>query len=80
MHPPGLVLVTQNAQDFRNLVRREEIHAGLIILPNLERHRAATLLRQAIDHLDDCGDPTDLMVDRVLEMGKDGNPHIYDLP
>lgn len=75
-----LVLVTQDARDFRNLVSRVDIHPGLIILPNLDRERTETLLRQAIDHLDGCGDAAVLMVNRVLEMDEEGNTHIYDLP
>ena len=74
------VLVTQDARDFRNLVGREEIHPGLIILPNLDRPQTETLLRQAIDYLDNCGDPMDLMVNRVLEMADDGSLRIDDLP
>ncbi len=38
------VLVTQDARDFRNLVAREEIHPGLIILPNLDRQQSEALL------------------------------------
>ena len=74
------VLVTQDARDFRSLVAREEIHPGLIILPNLDRQRTETLLRQAIDHLDRSGDPVDLMVNRVLEMTEDGSLRLDDLP
>lgn len=74
------VLVTQNARDFRNLAGREEIHPGLIILPNLDRPGTETLLRQAIANLSDCGEPMDLMVNKVLEMAEDGSLRIDDLP
>lgn len=74
------VLVTQNARDFRSLVAREEIHPGLIILPNLDRQRTEVLLRQAIEHLARSGDPVDLMVNRVLEMTADGSLRLDDLP
>ncbi len=74
------VLVTQDARDFRRLIAREEVHPGLIILPNLDRQRTQTLLRQAIDHLDRYGDPVDLMVNRVLEMTAVGSLRLDDLP
>ena len=74
------VLVTQDARDFRNLVAREEIHPGLIILPNLDRQQSEALLSEAINYLDGCGDPMDLMVNRVLEIAEDGSLRIDDLP
>ena len=72
------VLVTQDARDFRNLIGREEIHPGLIILPNVDLPRTETLLRKAIDYLNGCGDPMDLMVNRILEMAEDGSLRIDD--
>ena len=74
------VLVTQDARDFRQLVGREKIHPGLIILPNLGRRETATLLREAIDYLDGSGDPMDLMVNGVLEVTEDGNLRFIHLP
>lgn len=74
------VLVTQNARDFRNLVGREKIHPGLIILPNLDRRQTEALLRQAIDYLVRCGNPVDLMVNRVLEVSANGDLRIDHLP
>ena len=74
------VLVTQDARDFRNLVAREEIHPGLIILPNLDRQQSEALLSEAINYLDGRGDPMDLMVNRVLEIAEDGSLRIDDLP
>ena len=47
---------------------------------DFDRQRTETLLRQAIDHLDRCGDPVDLMVNRVLEMTADGSLRLDDLP
>lgn len=75
-HERDYVLVTQDARDFRNLIGREDIHPGLIILPNVELPRTETLLRRAIDYLDDCGDPMDLMVNRILEIAEDGSQRI----
>ena len=74
------VLVTQDARDFRILVAREEIHPGLLILPNLDGQQTERLLRQAIEYLDRCGDPMDVMVNHVLEITAAGSLSIYDLP
>ena len=74
------VLVTQDARDFRELVAREEIHPGLIILPNRGRQRTEAFLRRAIDHLEGRGDAMDLMVNGVLQVGADGELRFHDLP
>lgn len=74
------VLVTQDARDFRKLIGKEDVHPGLIILPNLDRHQTQALLRQAIDYLVGCGNPVDLMVNRVLEVSENGALRIEDLP
>ena len=74
------VLVTQDAQDFRNLVSRQEVHPGLIILPNLDEPRTETLLRQAIDYLGRCANPMDLMVNHVLKVTENGEMHMDELP
>ena len=67
-----LVVVTQNARDFRALVGTQDIHPGLIVLPALGRARSEELLRAAVAFLVECGDPMDVMVNRVLEVSVDG--------
>ena len=67
-----LVLVTQNARDFRALVNVSDIHPGLVILPPSGRVRSESLLRAAIDYLSAQGDPMDTMVNRVLEVSAGG--------
>ena len=62
-----LVLVTENARDFRGLVSARDVHPGLIILPSAGRARSEALLRAAIAYLSERGDPMDVMVNRVLE-------------
>ncbi len=75
-----LVIVTENAKDFRALAAREDIHPGIIILPCLDRHRAKSLLRDAIAFLHTKGKPPDVMVNKVLEVSSDGKMELYDLP
>ena len=68
-----LVLVTQNARDFRSLVTGCDLHPGLVILPAVGRQRSETLLRAAINFLSQRGDPMDIMVNSVLEVSADGD-------
>ena len=75
-----LVLVTQNARDFRALVNASDIHPGLVILPPASRARSETLLRAAIDFLSARGDPMDTMVNSVLEVSADGAMDLSPLP
>lgn len=67
-----LVVVTQNARDFRALVGTQDIHPGLIVLPAPERNRSEELLRAAIGFLSAGADPMDVMVNHVLEVSADG--------
>jgi predicted nuclease of predicted toxin-antitoxin system len=75
-----LVLVTNNASDFRKIYAAEPLHAGLvIILPNVNRIRQQQLFQAALDELANDGD----LVNRVLEVDIDGTDVIltlYDLP
>ena len=74
-----LVLVTQNARDFRGLVSVRGVHPGLIILPGVGRVRSETLLRAAIEYLCRRGDPMDVMVNRVLEVTAEEEMTLYGL-
>lgn len=67
-----LVLVTQNARDFRALVDAADIHPGLIILPAVGRAACEALLREAIAFVSKRGEAMDAMVNRVLEVSADG--------
>jgi predicted nuclease of predicted toxin-antitoxin system len=75
-----LVLVTENAVDFRALVARAAIHPGLIILPNVGRTASAELLATAIAYLEAIGDPILVMVNHVLEVAADGTVRLYAMP
>lgn len=74
-----LVLVTQNGHDFRNLAVRQDIHPGLVVLPNVERAQTESLLRAAVAYLIREGDPMDAMVNRVLEVTERGEMCLSDL-
>lgn len=74
------VIVTQDAEDFRGLVGRVDLHPGLIILPALGRDQTFHLLSRAIDYLSGRGEPTNLMVNHVLVVAADGACTLYELP
>ena len=52
----------------------------MIILPCLGRAQAKALIAAAIAHLGTLGDPSDVMVNKVLEAEADGTMMLYDLP
>jgi predicted nuclease of predicted toxin-antitoxin system len=74
------VIVTENAADFRKLVAREDIHPGLIILPNVTRDASRALLLAAITYLETLGSPSDIIVNNVVEVDADGAMRLYPLP
>ena len=63
------IVVTQNARDFRKLVAQVEVHPGLIILPSIDREGTWLLLEAAIVYLEARGNPIDVMLNHVLEVG-----------
>ena len=75
-----LVLVTNDASDFRRLYARQPLHAGLIILiPTVGRVLQRKLFRAALDELAVVGEP----VNQVIEVdfdGEDVTHAFYDLP
>lgn len=75
-----LVLVTQNARDFRALVAVREVHPGLIVLPCVSRARSETLLRAVIDRVSMLGDPMDAMVNCVVEISTEGEITMSMIP
>ena len=74
------VLVTQNADDFRRLAARSDIHPGLITLPAVDRYEAYSLILRAMAFLVDMGDQMDVMVNHALEVDRDGSCRLYPLP
>lgn len=74
------VIVTENAIDFRKLVAREEVHPGLVLLPSIARDASLRLLTDAIAHLATLGEPSDVMVNHVLEVTEAGAFALSPLP
>jgi predicted nuclease of predicted toxin-antitoxin system len=73
-----LVVVTNNASDFRRLYAARALHAGLvIIIPNANRAVQRQLFRGALEELTRFGEP----INRVLEVDIDEVTFkLYDLP
>lgn len=76
----NLVIVTENARDFRALAARTAIHLGMIMLPCVGRQTADALIRAAIAHLETLGNPDDVLINHVLEIDVNGAIEIYALP
>ena len=73
-----LVCVTNNRSDYLRLYAREDIHPGLaVIVPSVSGGRQCELFRDLLVHLS--GLNYDL-VNKVIEIDRDGSIHIYDWP
>ncbi len=73
------VIVTQNARDFRKLVRREVLHPGLIILPAAGRERSWAMLLSVIEAITRRGNATVSLVNHVAEVDDAGQIMFADL-
>lgn len=73
-------IVTENAVDFRKLVARQDLHPGLVILPSVNRDQSFRFLVEGIAHLASLGEASDVIVNHVLEIGKDGSLTLSPLP
>jgi predicted nuclease of predicted toxin-antitoxin system len=70
-----MVLVTNNASDFRRLYAAQELHPGLVILvPNVEREMQLWLFRAALARLRVIGE----LINKALEVGFDGDEVSFD--
>ena len=69
-----LVLVTNNASDFRRLYAAQELHPGLVILvPNMGREAQLRLFRAAVSRSGEIGD----LVNKALEADLRGGDVIF---
>ena len=72
-----LILVTNNRDDFLELVAGVELHPGLIVLvDNVRRDDQRRLLRLAIERCKELGS----CINRVIEVELDETITVYDLP
>lgn len=72
-----LILVTNNRDDFLALIKRTEIHPGIIVIvENVRSARQVELFETALEY---CGITGDL-TNTVVEVGSDGAVLKYHLP
>jgi predicted nuclease of predicted toxin-antitoxin system len=75
-----VILVTNNASDFRRLYGSLDLHPGLVIVvPNVVQERQILLFREAMRRLAECDDT----VNKVLEVdikGADITLKLYEFP
>jgi predicted nuclease of predicted toxin-antitoxin system len=70
-----MVLVTNNASDFRRLYAAQELHPGLVIIvPNVGRETQFRLFRAALARLLGIGE----LVNKALEVDLRGDDLIFD--
>ena len=70
-----MVLVTNNASDFRRLYATQKLHPGLVILvPNVEREIQLRLFRASLARLRAIGE----LVNKALEVNFRGDDVIFD--
>ena len=74
------IVITTNGVDFRKLLAKEGVHAGLILLPNAEFERSWRLVLIALAFLEIHSNPADFMVNRVLELSASDGIRAYELP
>ena len=79
------VIVTNNANHFRELCRTAGVHPGLIVIESTARPASELLFAAAIRHIEvraraeGCG-PRDFMLNRAVEVELDGSCADYDIP
>lgn len=75
------VVVTENVGDFRALLSREEIHPGLIALPQTSRRRDLEFILAAISYLETLQrDPMQAIVNGWVTFDASGAPVLSPLP
>jgi predicted nuclease of predicted toxin-antitoxin system len=74
-----MIVVTNNATDFRALFRREQLHSGLVaIVPSVDRATEVRLFREALVRLVEVNDLVNKVLEIDLEKGQ-SKVRIYDL-
>jgi predicted nuclease of predicted toxin-antitoxin system len=86
VHREGFVLVTDNSSDFRPMYMREDVHPGLIVVPaGYGRARQHLLTREVISWIANAAlqsnqAAADNMLNRLVEIDRDGSVTSYELP
>jgi predicted nuclease of predicted toxin-antitoxin system len=79
MRAEDLTIVTNNWKDFEPMLRREEVHPGAVVLPNVPRQAQITAFELALSAINAVDPPLD-MVNTVIEVAESGDVRVYPLP
>lgn len=74
-----LTIVTNNWKDFEPLLRREEIHPGAVVLPNVPRAEQIAAFQLALRAIQTADPPLD-MINTVVEVDEADVVRVYPLP
>jgi predicted nuclease of predicted toxin-antitoxin system len=75
-----LTIVTNNWDDFRPMLKRAEVHPGIVvILPNVRRERQIELFSAALAAIRDHDPPLD-MINTVVQVDAEGIVTMFSLP
>jgi len=74
-----LTLVTNNWKDFRPMLRREQVHPGAVVLPNVPLEEQVRLFRLELRAIELSQPPLD-MVNTVVEVAGSGTVSVYEMP
>jgi predicted nuclease of predicted toxin-antitoxin system len=74
-----LTIVTNNWRDFEPMLRREEIHPGAVVIPNVPRTAQISAFERALHAIQAIDPPSD-MVNTVIEVDESGEVRVYPLP
>jgi hypothetical protein len=75
----SLTLITNNWRDFEPMLRREEVHPGAIVIPNVPRAGQIAAFERALRAIEATDPPLD-MVNTVVEVEESGEVRVYALP
>jgi predicted nuclease of predicted toxin-antitoxin system len=79
MRAEDLTIVTNNWKDFEPMLRREEVHPGAVVLPNVPRQAQIAAFELALLAINAVDPPLD-MVNTVIEVAESGQVRVYPLP
>jgi hypothetical protein len=74
-----LTIVTNNWKDFEPMLRREEVHPGAVVLPNVPRQAQIAAFELALRAIAAVDPPLD-MVNTVVDVSESGEVRVYPLP
>jgi predicted nuclease of predicted toxin-antitoxin system len=74
-----LTIVTNNWKDFEPMLRREEVHPGAVVLPNVPRAAQIAAFEMALHAIQRMDPPLD-MINTVVDVDEQNVVRVYPLP